>query len=67
MVWHSAIFAWNFLSVSSEKDEEQIAQQINFMSQRIDKEKARGAKLERNIQLHVSLSTEDQVRKYSRI
>ncbi|XP_072252593.1 cilia- and flagella-associated protein 100 [Leuresthes tenuis] len=43
-----------------EKDEEQIAQQINDMSQRIDKEKARGAKLERNIQLHVSLSTEDQ-------
>ncbi|KAM4555882.1 cilia- and flagella-associated protein 100 [Odontesthes bonariensis] len=43
-----------------EKDEEQITQEINYTSQRIDKERARGANLERNIQLHVSLSTEDQ-------
>ncbi|XP_054872314.1 cilia- and flagella-associated protein 100 isoform X1 [Amphiprion ocellaris] len=43
-----------------EKDEEQIALQINDMNQRIDKEKARGAKLKQKVQLHVSLNTEDQ-------
>ncbi|XP_008288494.1 cilia- and flagella-associated protein 100 [Stegastes partitus] len=43
-----------------EKDEKQIALQINDINQRIDKEKARGAKLEQKVQLHVSLSTEDQ-------
>ncbi|XP_051810143.1 cilia- and flagella-associated protein 100-like [Acanthochromis polyacanthus] len=43
-----------------EKDEEQIALQITDMNQRIDKEKARGAKLKQKVQLHVSLNTEDQ-------
>ncbi|XP_069568248.1 cilia- and flagella-associated protein 100-like [Brachyistius frenatus] len=43
-----------------EKDEEQIALQVNDMNQRIGKEKARSAKLEQKVQLHVSLNTEDQ-------
>lgn len=33
------------------------------MNQRIDREKARAAKLKLKVQLHVSLNTEDQVRK----
>ncbi|XP_062281279.1 cilia- and flagella-associated protein 100-like [Scomber scombrus] len=43
-----------------EKDEEKLTLQINDVNQRIDKEKARGAKLEQRVQLHVSLNTEDQ-------
>ncbi len=35
------------------------------MTQRINKEKARGAKLKQMVQLHVSLNTEDQVRRQS--
>ncbi|KAM9741686.1 cilia- and flagella-associated protein 100-like [Menidia menidia] len=42
------------------KDEELIGEQVNYLNQRIDKERARGAKLKQKIQLHVSLSTEDQ-------
>lgn len=37
--------------------------QINDMKQRIDKEKSRGVKLKLMVQLHISLNTEDQVRK----
>lgn len=37
--------------------------QINDLNQRIDTEKARGAKLKQKVQLHVSLNTQDQVRK----
>ncbi|XP_049442595.1 cilia- and flagella-associated protein 100-like [Epinephelus fuscoguttatus] len=43
-----------------EKDEEQLTLQIADMNQRIDIEKARGAKLRQKVQLHVSLNTEDQ-------
>ncbi|CAK6976258.1 cilia- and flagella-associated protein 100 isoform X2 [Scomber scombrus] len=43
-----------------EKDEEKLTLQINDVNQRIDKEKARAAKLEQRVQLHVSLNTEDQ-------
>ncbi|XP_039975838.1 cilia- and flagella-associated protein 100 isoform X2 [Xiphias gladius] len=43
-----------------EKDEEQLTLQINDMKQRIDKERARGNKLKRKVQLHVSLNKEDQ-------
>ncbi|KAL3972644.1 RNA exonuclease 1 [Sarotherodon galilaeus] len=43
-----------------EKDEEQITMQINEMKERIEKEKARGARLERKVLLHVSLNTQDQ-------
>eukprot|EP00064_Thunnus_orientalis_P004262 superscaffoldBa00000384_g4273 len=43
-----------------EKDEEQLTLQINDVNQRIDKEKARAAKLEQRVQLHVSLNIEDQ-------
>lgn len=35
--------------------------QINEMKERIKKEKARGARLERKVLLHVSLNTQDQV------
>lgn len=35
------------------------------MNQRIDVEKARGTKLKQKVQLHVSLNTEDQVRKHN--
>ncbi|XP_074530573.1 cilia- and flagella-associated protein 100 isoform X2 [Halichoeres trimaculatus] len=41
-------------------EEEQLSVQINNMIQKIDKEKARGAKLKQKVQLHVSLNTEDQ-------
>lgn len=50
------------LSVSSEKDEEHLALQINDINQRIDKEKAKYNKLKQKVQLHLSLNTEDQVR-----
>ncbi|KAM4732351.1 cilia- and flagella-associated protein 100-like [Anableps anableps] len=43
-----------------EKEEEKISLQINELNQKLDKEKARGAKLEQMVQLHVSLSSEDQ-------
>uniref|UniRef100_UPI0037E9621F cilia- and flagella-associated protein 100 isoform X2 n=1 Tax=Semicossyphus pulcher TaxID=241346 RepID=UPI0037E9621F len=43
-----------------EKDEKQLTLQINDMNQSIDKEKARGTKLNQKVQLHVSLNTEDQ-------
>ncbi|XP_006781923.1 cilia- and flagella-associated protein 100 [Neolamprologus brichardi] len=43
-----------------EKDEKQITMQINEMKERIEKEKARGARLERKVLLHVSLNTQDQ-------
>ncbi|KAM9356779.1 cilia- and flagella-associated protein 100 [Symphorus nematophorus] len=43
-----------------EKDEEQLTRQIDDVRQRINKEKARGAKLNQKVQLHVSLNTEDQ-------
>ncbi|XP_041846350.1 cilia- and flagella-associated protein 100-like [Melanotaenia boesemani] len=43
-----------------QKDEEQLEHQTDYMNQKIDKEKKRSAKLELKIQLHVSLSTEDQ-------
>ncbi|XP_070693347.1 cilia- and flagella-associated protein 100-like [Pempheris klunzingeri] len=43
-----------------EKDEEQLTLQIDDMNQRINMEKARGAKLNQKVQLHVSLNTEDQ-------
>lgn len=33
------------------------------MNERVDKEKKRGAKLKQKVQLHVSLNTEDQVRR----
>lgn len=49
--------------VSSEKEEEQTKLEIDGIMQMIDKEKARGAKLELKVQLHVSLNTEDEVRK----
>ncbi|KAM7389379.1 hypothetical protein PAMP_023363 [Pampus punctatissimus] len=45
---------------SSEKDEDLLTVQINDMNQRIDKEKARAAKLQQRVQLHVSLNAEDQ-------
>lgn len=35
------------------------------MNQRIDVERARGAKLKQKVQLHVSLNTEDQVRTHN--
>uniref|UniRef100_A0A3P9N7G3 Cilia and flagella associated protein 100 n=1 Tax=Poecilia reticulata TaxID=8081 RepID=A0A3P9N7G3_POERE len=40
--------------------EEKIALQIKELNQKLDKEKARGAKLEQMVQLHVSLSSQDQ-------
>ncbi|XP_041800629.1 cilia- and flagella-associated protein 100 [Chelmon rostratus] len=43
-----------------EKEEEQLTMQINDLNQRIDTEKARGAKLKQKVQLHVSLNTQDQ-------
>nr|XP_046263039.1 cilia- and flagella-associated protein 100-like isoform X2 [Scatophagus argus] len=43
-----------------EKEEEQLTLQINDIKQRIEKEKARGAKLKQKVQLHVSLNTEEQ-------
>uniref|UniRef100_A0A3P9N7D7 Cilia and flagella associated protein 100 n=1 Tax=Poecilia reticulata TaxID=8081 RepID=A0A3P9N7D7_POERE len=39
---------------------EKIALQIKELNQKLDKEKARGAKLEQMVQLHVSLSSQDQ-------
>ncbi|MEQ2313505.1 hypothetical protein AMECASPLE_002789 [Ameca splendens] len=43
-----------------EKEEEKIALQIKELNERLHKEKARGVKLEQMVQLHVSLSSEDQ-------
>ncbi|XP_027863933.1 cilia- and flagella-associated protein 100-like isoform X1 [Xiphophorus couchianus] len=43
-----------------ENEEEKIALQIKELNQKLDKEKARGAKLEQMVQLHVSLSSQDQ-------
>ncbi|XP_047208910.1 cilia- and flagella-associated protein 100-like isoform X1 [Girardinichthys multiradiatus] len=43
-----------------EKEEEKIALQIKKLNERLHKEKARGVKLEQMVQLHVSLSSEDQ-------
>ncbi|MED6273605.1 hypothetical protein CHARACLAT_008143 [Characodon lateralis] len=43
-----------------EKEEETIALQIQELNKRLHKEKARGVKLEQMVQLHVSLSSEDQ-------
>ncbi|XP_030001721.1 cilia- and flagella-associated protein 100 [Sphaeramia orbicularis] len=43
-----------------EQDEEHLTLQINDIKQRIDTEKARGAKLKQKVQLHVSLNTEDE-------
>ncbi|XP_043983340.1 cilia- and flagella-associated protein 100-like [Gambusia affinis] len=43
-----------------ENKEEKIALQIKELNQKLDKEKARGAKLEQMVQLHVSLSSQDQ-------
>ncbi|XP_069388060.1 cilia- and flagella-associated protein 100 isoform X2 [Paralichthys olivaceus] len=43
-----------------EKDEEQLTLQINYIHQRINKEKERGNRLKHKVQLHVSLNTEDQ-------
>ncbi|MEQ2157429.1 hypothetical protein GOODEAATRI_001801, partial [Goodea atripinnis] len=43
-----------------EKEEEKIALQIKELNKRLHKEKARGVKLEQMVQLHVSLSSEDQ-------
>ncbi|KAG7223588.1 hypothetical protein INR49_028481 [Caranx melampygus] len=43
-----------------EKEEEQLMLQINDLTQRINSEKMRGNKLKQKVQLHVSLSTEDQ-------
>ncbi|KAM6924006.1 cilia- and flagella-associated protein 100 [Xenentodon cancila] len=43
-----------------EKDEEKLLEQLNYMNQKINKERARGAKLEQKVQLHLSLNTEDQ-------
>uniref|UniRef100_A0A087XJH7 DUF4200 domain-containing protein n=1 Tax=Poecilia formosa TaxID=48698 RepID=A0A087XJH7_POEFO len=41
-------------------EEEKIALQIKELNQKLDKEKARGTKLEQMVQLHVSLSSQDQ-------
>ncbi|XP_032410118.1 cilia- and flagella-associated protein 100-like isoform X1 [Xiphophorus hellerii] len=43
-----------------ENEEEKIALQIKELNLKLDKEKARGAKLEQMVQLHVSLSSQDQ-------
>ncbi|XP_016535302.1 cilia- and flagella-associated protein 100 isoform X1 [Poecilia formosa] len=43
-----------------ENEEEKIALQIKELNQKLDKEKARGTKLEQMVQLHVSLSSQDQ-------
>ncbi|XP_054890515.1 cilia- and flagella-associated protein 100-like isoform X2 [Poeciliopsis prolifica] len=43
-----------------ENEEEKITLQIKELNQKLDKEKARGAKLEQMVQLHVSLSSRDQ-------
>ncbi|KAK2849497.1 hypothetical protein Q5P01_009331 [Channa striata] len=43
-----------------EKDEEQLALQINDMNQKIEKEKLKGNKLKQKVQLHFALNTEDQ-------
>ncbi|XP_061582387.1 cilia- and flagella-associated protein 100 [Cololabis saira] len=43
-----------------EKDEAQLLEQINYMNQKITKEKARQDKLQQKLQLHLSLNTEDQ-------
>lgn len=45
-----------------EKDEEHMTLQIKDMNQRIDMEKTRAARLAQNVELHMSLNTEDQVR-----
>nr|XP_020451034.1 cilia- and flagella-associated protein 100-like [Monopterus albus] len=43
-----------------EKDEEQLALQVNDMKQRVDKEKAKGNKLKQKVQFYVSLNTKEQ-------
>ncbi|XP_041653172.1 cilia- and flagella-associated protein 100 [Cheilinus undulatus] len=43
-----------------EKHDEQLTTHRNNMKQRIDEEKEKGTKLKQKVQLHVSLTTEDQ-------
>ncbi|XP_067374990.1 AP-1 complex-associated regulatory protein isoform X2 [Channa argus] len=43
-----------------EKDEEQLALQINDMKRKIEEEKLKGDKLKQKVQFHFSLNTDDQ-------